>query len=63
MDTTTLARIMALVAEKDSVMVRVEGMKAANSQNPEDQQYSQHGFDLQADILGGIAEALNTIGY
>ena len=54
---------MALVAEMNSLLVCVEGMKAANCQFPEDQPYPQSTFDLKADQLRGIAEALGTLGY
>ncbi len=63
MDTAIYARIMALVAEMNSLLVCVEGMKAANCQFPEDQPYPQSTFDLKADQLGGIAQALGTLGY
>ena len=63
MDTVIYARIMALAAEMNTVIVQVEGMKAANSQHPEDQPFSQQKFDRKADQLNGIAQALTTLGY
>ena len=54
---------MTLAAEMNMVIVQVEGMKAANSQHPEDQPFTKQEFDCKVDQLSGIAQALNTLGY
>ncbi len=63
MDTAIYARIMSLAAEMNMVIVQVEGMKAANSQHPEEQPFTQQAFDWKADQLSEIAQALGTLGY
>ncbi len=63
MDTVIYARIQALTAEMNVILVQVEGMKAANSQCPQDQLYSQQSFEDKAQQINGIAIALQNLGY
>lgn len=48
---------LALYADLQATLVRVEGMKAANAQHPDNQPYSEKDFQLEAQSIQNISEA------
>jgi len=65
MDTVILARVYALVAQMNSIVVEVEGMKALNAERLVEVYAPGHPmedfFRLSSD-LRGIADELNILG-
>lgn len=48
---------LSLYADLQATLVRVEGMKAANPQHPDNQPYTEKDFELEAKSIRNISEA------
>jgi len=53
----------SMVAEMNASIIRVEGMKAANSQHPGDQPHMEDEFIESAEHIAMVASELNKLPF